>query len=79
MLATIGIALGLLILLALTFAPLESLGWWAREGADEAASTVTAHAAQCISKTSMTQVAVPASDKAADIIMKGIRRVWYGY
>lgn len=40
MLATIGIALGLLILLALTFAPLESLGWWAREGADEAASTV---------------------------------------
>ncbi|HOC12540.1 MAG TPA: hypothetical protein PKJ61_01495 [Propionicimonas sp.] len=34
------IGLGLLVLLALTFAPLESLGWWAREGADEAAATV---------------------------------------
>ncbi|MFZ0529747.1 MAG: hypothetical protein WAL91_04325 [Propionicimonas sp.] len=29
-----------LILLALTFAPLESLGWWAKEGADQAAKTV---------------------------------------
>ena len=38
MLVNILIGLGLLILLALTFAPLESLGWWAREGADEAAA-----------------------------------------
>ncbi|HQZ00902.1 MAG TPA: hypothetical protein PKV13_02885 [Propionicimonas sp.] len=42
MLVNILIGLGLLILLALTFAPLESLGWWAREGADEAAATVQA-------------------------------------
>ena len=40
MLVNLLIALGLLILLALTFAPLESLGWWARDGAEEAAQTV---------------------------------------
>lgn len=34
------IGLGVLLLLFMTFAPLEALGWWASKGADEAAETV---------------------------------------
>lgn len=40
MLTNILIGLGVLILLALAVAPLESLGWWSSKGADEAAKTV---------------------------------------
>ena len=40
MLVNLLIGVGILVLLALTFAPLESLGWWASRGADEAARTV---------------------------------------
>ncbi|MGC3995755.1 MAG: hypothetical protein QM779_16820 [Propionicimonas sp.] len=32
--------IGVLVLLALTVAPLESLGWWSARGADEAAETI---------------------------------------
>lgn len=40
MLTDILIGVGVLILLALAVAPLESLGWWSSKGADEAAKTV---------------------------------------
>lgn len=41
MIAGILIGIGVFVLLALAVAPLDALGWWSREGADEAAELVT--------------------------------------
>lgn len=41
MITWILVGLGVFLLLALTFAPLDALGWWSAKGADEAAETVT--------------------------------------
>lgn len=41
MISGILIGLGVFVLLALAVAPLDALGWWSREGADEAAELVT--------------------------------------
>lgn len=41
MIAGLLLGIGIFVLLALAVAPLDALGWWSREGADEAAELVT--------------------------------------